>query len=140
MDETARRLLVAIAGVEESISARRAELRELQGQLESLRDQLGAAYGAKHPRAVQIDGWRFTINHVPRLTVPTKSADPRGCAAMVAALKGAGVWDQVSSLDYAGIKSGWFGRRGLSEAVRETLRPFVSESEELAVRCKRGGP
>ena len=67
---------------------------------------------------------------------PKSGEDDR--EAFEAAVREAGVWDQVASLNAVSFSTLW-RKEDLSPAVRQALSPFVSETSKTVARLKKGG-
>ena len=79
------------------------------------------------------------VDVVEKAQVGYPAANDEKRQAFEAALHKTGLWDEVTTLNWAAFKSRWQDPSRLSHAVRKRLLPFVTESVETIARLKKGG-
>jgi putative RecB family exonuclease len=116
--------------LEDQATALKAEEDALQEQVIAFARQQGleSVTGSSH----HVD----VIEH-PQVTYP--AADDENRSAFEAALRKAGLWDEVTTLHWAAFKSLWQDPTRLPPAVRKKILPFVAESVETVAKLKKGG-
>lgn len=129
-------LVDALAEAEARLKATREQERVLAAQRAALIERLVA-----WAREQQLEGARGTTHRVEIrakqvVDFPKSNDDLR--AAFEAALREAGVWDDVSALQHNRLASWWASE--LADAAREALAPFVGTREEFEAKLKPLAP
>jgi len=124
--------------------ALRGQRRELEEDVGAVKEQEEAvqeeilAFAEQHGlESVAGSSYHANITQEVSIEYP-KTADERR-DAFEKALRKAGLWDEVVTVNWQKLKSLWFDKDELSPEAREALRPFIEEYTERQARLKKGG-
>ena len=124
-----------------AIRDKRKELEDqaaaLKAEEEALQEQLIAF--ARQQELESVAGSSHHVDIVEQTAISYPAANDENRAAFEAAIRKAGIWDEVTTLHWAAFKAVWQDASRLPAAVRKKLRPFVIESAEAVARLKKGG-
>jgi putative RecB family exonuclease len=125
-------LVDALAEAEAGLKAARQHEKELETRREALTERL-IAWAREHGFE-GLEGTAHRVEIRPKEVVDYPKAGDDLREAFEAALREAGVWDDVLTINHARLVSWWVG--DLPAAVREALAPFVVTREELKAKLE----
>ena len=109
----------------------------LKAKEEALQEQLIAF--ARQQGIESVAGSSHHVDVVAQTVISYPAADDENRPAFEAALRKAGIWDEVTTLHWAAFRSVWQSPDRLRSAIRKKLLPFVIECVEAIARLKKGG-
>ena len=124
-----------------AIRDKRRELEDqaaaLKAEEEAIQEQLIAF--ARQQGLESVAGSSHHVDIVEQVTVSYPAASDENRPAFEAALRKAGLWDEVATVHWAAFKALWQDMGRLSPKARKRLLPFVIEGAESVAKLKKGG-
>lgn len=124
-----------------SLRDKRRELEDqataLKAGEDALREQVITF--ARQQGLESVAGSSHHVDVIEQAQIDYPAANDENRPAFEAALRKAGLWDEVTTLHWAAFKALWHDPSRLPPAVRKKLLPFITESMETTARLKKGG-
>lgn len=109
----------------------------LKAEEEALQEQLIAF--ARQQGLESVAGSSHHVDVVEQTAISYPAVDDENRPAFEAALRKAGIWDEVTTLHWAAFRCFWQSRDRLPSSIRKKLLPFVIEGTETIAKLKKGG-
>ncbi|MEN0019787.1 MAG: hypothetical protein AAF747_02770 [Planctomycetota bacterium] len=118
------------------IAATRAELADLRQQRAAAVHDLERVLGLGDRCEFSTRLGTITAKPERRVSFPTKHSNESQRTAFIGVLRRSGLWAAFSMPAYSALKAAWFKADSLLTPAKADLRPLVSETVGLSVRCR----
>ncbi len=109
----------------------------LKAEEEALQEQIIAFAGQQGLESVA--GSSYHVDIVEQTVINYPAADDESRPAFEAALRKAGIWDEVTTLHWAAFKSVWQDPSRLTPTGRKKLLSYVTQGTETVTKLRKGG-
>jgi putative RecB family exonuclease len=130
-------------GLVDRWAALRDQRRELEEKAAAIKEEEEAvqeeilAFAEQHGLE-SVAGSSYHVDITQGIRIEYPKAGDEGREVFEEALRAAGLWDEVITLNWQKLKSLWLAEDALSPEAREALRPFIEEYTERQARLKKG--